>query len=146
MGLILLIVSLILTSVVSVISVIVTPIYYIVTFKWRSGVKQLDKWLYKMALSIDQFGNVSCGTTLKFLMTKGKRYNFGDEDDTVSYVLGRNKYRETLTAFGRFIVWVLNLLDKDHVEKAIKMKIEADEKASLRYRYERYYGNKGKRI
>ena len=64
MGLILFIVSLILVGIVTAISFVVTPIYYIITFKWKNGSKQLNKWFGLMALSFDQFGNVTCKKVL----------------------------------------------------------------------------------
>lgn len=139
MGIILFIVALILTSLVSIISIVISPVYYFVTFKWWTGLWQLNYWFRQMALAIDQFGNVSCGITLQLLLTKKGGNKFGDEDDTVSYVLGRNYYKGKLTWLGRVIVKVLNLLEKNHVTIAIEKKIESDKSDSWRSRYEKYF-------
>lgn len=142
MGLILFIVSLILVGLVTAISFVVTPIYYIVTLKFISGSKQLDKWFGLMALSFDQFGNVTCSKVLNLTMLNKHPerlpMGFGDEDDTVSYVLAINEKRDTLSLFGKFIVKVLNFLDKNHMDKAINNKREKDEDAVFRSKYNMY--------
>lgn len=132
MGLLLFIVAIILTTAVTLISLVFTPIYYLVTFKWKSGVKELDKWFYKLALSVDQFGNVSCAKTLQVLLTKPINHPFGDEDDTVSYCLAKNKELGSLTLLGRIIGGILDLIDKDHLAKAIDNKRERDLEACKR--------------
>lgn len=140
MGFILFIVAIVLTSFVSVLSLVFTPIYYISTLKWKSGLKELNKWFYKVALSIDQTGNVLCAKTLQALLTKPLgAFQFGDEDDTVSYIIARNKNRNTLTAFGRFNGWILDKLEKNHLDNAIKNKIIKDHEAKKRIDINNYY-------
>ena len=138
MGLILLIVSIILVGLVTAMSMVFTPIYYIATFKWKSGGKQLFKWFGLMALSLDQFGNVSCSKVLDITMVKKGGHLCGEEDDTVSFVLAINKRRGTLTMFGRFIGSILDLLDKNHLEKAIENKKKKDTEAAFRIKYNNY--------
>lgn len=132
MGFILFIVAVLLTSVLTLVSFIFTPIYYIATLKWKSGVKELNKWFYKLALSIDQFGNVSCSKTLQVLLTKPVNHSFGDEDSTVSYVLAKNKELGSLTLLGRIIGNILDFIDKDHLAKAINNKRIKDSEACKR--------------
>jgi hypothetical protein len=139
MGIILLIVAVVLTSIVTAISLIVTPIYYIITFKWKSGAKQLDRWFYKLALSVDQFGNTSTATVLQLTLAKKGGHTFGNPDDTVSYCLGRLKMQGKLTKTGKLIVKILHILEANHVEKAIEHKIEADQEALLRIQENKYY-------
>jgi hypothetical protein len=139
MGFVLFIVSLILLAIVFAISFVLTPIYYIITLKWKSGFKQLDRWFYKMALSIDQFGNVACAKVLKLMFTKRNGHDFGDEDDTVSYVLGRNQYKKTLTGAGRLMVKILDRLEENHCTIAIFKKMERDQEAVDRLTKDEYF-------
>jgi hypothetical protein len=132
MGFVLFIVALFLTTVLTFVSMVVTPIYYIATFKWQTGLGELNKWFYKLALSIDQFGNVSCGRTLQITLTKPVAHQFGNEDDTVSYVIAKNRDLGTLTVLGKVIGWVLDKLDKDHLNKAIEYKRLSDIEACKR--------------
>jgi hypothetical protein len=72
--------------------------------------------LFKMAISLDQFGNVAMEETFNDILGKG----FGDEDETVSSVLGKNKEAGTLKLTGKLLSFILNKLDKNHVEKSIE--------------------------
>ena len=73
-----------------------------------------------MALSVDQLGNVVMSTLFNDLLITKYGHKFGDEDQTVSMVLGVNKAMGTLTKLGKFIADVLNKIDPNHVEKAIE--------------------------
>ena len=73
-----------------------------------------------MAVAGDQFGNVACQALLNVTLIKKGGIKFGNPDETVSGVLGKNKEWETLTGIGKFIAGVLNKIEKNHVEKAIE--------------------------
>ena len=89
-----------------------------------------------MALSFDQFGNVTCSKVLDLTMLNKKldylSMKFGEEDDTVSYVLAVNKELGALSNFGLFIGKILDGLDKDHLKKAIEKKRLKDLEAVAR--------------
>jgi len=102
-------------------SIILYPlgwIYSIITF--RGSLKKLGKWWYVMAVSVDQLGNVVMSTLFNDILIRKYGIEFGDEDHTVSMVLGVNKKIGTLTPLGKFIADVLNKIDPNHVEKAIE--------------------------
>ena len=82
--------------------------------------KAVDKYLFQIAKSIDQLGNVVCEQLLNVTMIKKNGYKFGNEDVTISHVLGVNKGKQTLTWTGEALAWLLNTIEKDHVEKAIE--------------------------
>lgn len=86
-----------------------------------------------MAVSLDMFGNVVNARFLQLTMTKKGGYLFGEYGQTVSFVLGMNARTKKLTWFGRFIVWVLDKLDKNHCEKAIESQRIQDLKAVNRW-------------
>jgi hypothetical protein len=151
MGAILLIISIILTSVFTVISIPFVVIEYIIKLKWKSGIKQSDKFLKGLATSIDQFGNISSSRILNLTLlkkrtngiTEGKDkkpiINFGDMDMTISYVIGVNKYQNNLSLTGKLIERILNLLEKNHVEIAIENQFLNDKSASVRMFKKRHY-------
>ena len=102
-------------------SIVLYPIgwvYSMITF--RLSFKKLGKWWFVMALSVDQLGNVVMSTLFNDLLITKYGHKFGDEDQTVSMVLGVNKAMGTLTKLGKFIADVLNKIDPNHVEKAIE--------------------------
>jgi hypothetical protein len=104
-----------------VMSVVLYPIgliYSLITF--RFSFKQLGRYWFVMAVSVDQLGNVVMSTLFNDLLIRKYGHKFGDEDQTVSMVLGVNKKMGTLTRLGKFIADVLNKIDPNHVEKAIE--------------------------
>jgi 8-oxo-dGTP diphosphatase len=111
-GFILLIVALL-------ISVVILPLgltFQVITALFRG----IDRYLFRIAKSIDQLGNVVCEHLFNATLIKRGGYTFGNEDVTISHVLGMNKKMNTLTLTGKTLSWLLNTIEKDHVEKAIE--------------------------
>jgi hypothetical protein len=82
--------------------------------------KGINTYLFTIAKSIDQLGNVVCADLFNTTLIKKGGYTFGNEDVTISHVLGMNKKINTLTITGKLLANFLNLIEKDHVEKAIE--------------------------
>lgn len=111
-GFILLIIALIL-------SVVLLPVgfaFQVITALFKA----IDKYLFRIAKSIDQLGNVVCEHLLNVTMIKKNGYKFGNEDVTISHVLGMNEKTNTLSGAGKVLAWLLNTIDKDHNQKAIE--------------------------
>lgn len=74
-----------------------------------------------LAISKDQYSNVSFQFPLNLLMLKkNSEYLFGNPDETISSVYGKNKRAGTLTRFGNYWANWLNKREKNHVEIAIE--------------------------
>lgn len=73
----------------------------------------------RLAIAIDAFGNVLGYPLFNLIMIKKDGYKFGNRRDTISYVLGMNKAAGKLWGAGIPLAWLLNKLDKNHLEKAI---------------------------
>jgi hypothetical protein len=107
---------------------ILTPIGIIFTFiksfynnSFKDAVKNLNLQFKTIAISIDQYGNVVCKDLFNFtLITKDSKYLFGNEDDTISKIIGYNKIDNTLSKTGIVVESILNFLDKNHSLKAIE--------------------------
>ena len=102
-------------------SIVLYPLgwlYSIITF--RGSFKKLGSYWFVMAISVDQLGNVVMGTLFNDILIRKYGHKFGDEDQTVSMVLGVNKKMGTLTKLGKLIADILNKIDPNHVEKAIE--------------------------
>ena len=114
LGFVLLIISILL-------SVILLPLgwlYSLVTL--RLSVKRLGAYFKTIAIAVDQLGNVVMSNLLNDILIKDYGYKFGDEDETISKVLGINKANNTLLKIGKIVSSILNKIDKNHVEKASK--------------------------
>jgi hypothetical protein len=96
--------------------IIFAPIGWVVAlfFKGRKD------YFWRVALSIDQTGNVVCGKLFDLTLRKPNGYSFGEVDRTISYALGRNKLMNTLTKTGKALDWLLDIIDKEHTINAVK--------------------------
>lgn len=81
---------------------------------FTEGFRGIGEYLLKIALSIDQLGNVLMQHLLNLLWIKKGGYRFGNGDETISSALGKNKAQGTLTGFGKTIDAFLDLIDPNH--------------------------------
>lgn len=91
---------------------------------FKNGLKGVGEYFLKIAISIDQLGNVMMQHLLNILWVKKGRYNFGNRDETISSALGRNKKLDTLTRFGNAIDRLLDTIDPNHSLNSIDYYIE----------------------
>ena len=84
----------------------------------------IGEFLLKIAISIDQLGNVLMQHLLNLLWIKKNGYRFGNRDETISSVLGKNKQNATLTGFGKVIDKILDIIDPDHSLNSIDYYVE----------------------
>ena len=86
------------------------------TGRWKT----IQKYLFRIAISIDQAGNVVCATFFNWILIDSDGHKFGDEDETISSVLGKNKKLGTLSKWGMFLDAILSLFDENHSIKSIE--------------------------
>ena len=94
---------------------ILGPVLYlsgVILSRWRS------KYFLNIGISYDQLGNVLGGPLFNKTLRKEGGARFGNPDETISFVLGKNKKINKLTRLGRWIADRLNEIDPGHVEKA----------------------------
>jgi len=84
-------------------------------WKWKT----INDYFYETAVDIDRFANRNFRTLLNATLQKNG-YKFGDERETVSSALGKNKRDGTLTKTGVIVCKILDYLDKNHCLKSIK--------------------------
>ena len=69
----------------------------LITALWRVG-----DYFLSIGYTIDQSGNAFCGELFNDAMiTPKSKCHFGNPDETISSVLGKNKRDKTLTKFGK---------------------------------------------
>ena len=73
------------------------------------------------AINIDRFGNREFRFSLnKYLITEKSPDRFGNIEETISSVLGKNELSDNLTTLGKLLCWVLDKIEKNHCIKSIK--------------------------
>jgi len=75
------------------------------------------------AVNLDKFGNREFRTLLNRVLITEKGYKFGNINETISSVLGKNELTNTLTKTGKVLVWILDKIDKNHCYKSINNNI-----------------------
>jgi 8-oxo-dGTP diphosphatase len=116
-------IGLLLFIVAKVLIAILYPIgftYSIITTWVKSGWGAVDAYLFRCAVASDQHGNVYLAKLFNDTLRKQGGYAFGNEDRTISHVLGKNKELGTLTFTGKVIEKILDLIDPGHSEKSIE--------------------------
>lgn len=71
------------------------------------------------ALNIDKFGNREFRKLWNLTLIIDRGYQFGNPEETISSVLGKNERDGTLSIIGKVLAWILNTIDKDHCLKSI---------------------------
>lgn len=108
----------------SILLLIIGPFGFLFTFiktivLW--DIKYLNNYYWNIALSLDQLGNVvMSGLFNAVLISKYSEDLFGDPDETISSVLGKNQKAGTLSMHGWILNYILNKIEKDHTIKSIE--------------------------
>lgn len=97
-------------------AMILLPIGFIASMFYSDRIKHL----YKICQSIDQLGNVMCARIFNLILIKSTGYQFGNEDEVISSVIGKNYQAGTLSLAGRALNWLLNEIDREHTIHAIE--------------------------
>lgn len=77
-------------------------------------------YLKDSAVNLDRYANREFRFSLnKYLIFDTSPDRFGNIEETISSVLGKNQLSNNLTKFGKVIVWILNKIEKNHCIKSI---------------------------
>ena len=114
-NILLLVMAVLLVALLSPLAVLAKIIFAIKRGKLDSG------WFRRLALSLDQLGNVIADDLFNWLLIHDDGIApFGDEDETVSSVLGKNHLANNLTALGKALRLLLHRIDPNHSVKSIE--------------------------
>jgi hypothetical protein len=112
----------------TILSIVITPIGLLFgLFKafydrhFIDGIRDVDNKLYDLACTIDLTGNISCSELLNAtLITKSSKNLFGKKNEYISSVEGKNERDNTLSNTGNILAKTLNRIDKDHCKNSIQ--------------------------
>ena len=82
-------------------------------------VKDKHGYFKSSAVNLDKFGNREFRTLFNKTLINSEGCKFGDINETISSVLGKNQLIGTLTRFGKVIVWILDKIENNHALKSI---------------------------
>ena len=108
MGFVLLVLSVVLVGNLFWIGVL----FAVIRFSFKKG--KLNSYFRSCAVSLDQTGGVIMSPFFNVTMIKKGGHKFGDIDETISSVFGRNLVSGHLTRFGKFWQRLLDKIEQDH--------------------------------
>lgn len=82
-------------------------------------VKDKSGYFKSSAINLDKFGNREFRTLFNKVLITDKGHRFGNIEETISSVLGKNQLTGTLTKCGSILVWILDKIENDHALKSI---------------------------
>jgi hypothetical protein len=89
-------------------------------------IQSLRDYLLEVALVLDQAGNVIMQHFLNAALLKKSpnTYLFGNKNETISSVIGKNSLTGSLTNMGQLLNGFLNAIDKNHTLNSIEENIK----------------------
>ena len=86
-----------------------------------SSFKEVSDYFFRIAVSIDQLGNVIGGPFFNHCAITQDGAKFGNEDETISSVLGRNHINQprTFRLLGRSMRYYLDCIETNHCVNSI---------------------------
>ena len=104
----------------SVLKIVLSPFLYLYGVIVALRRNELDAWSKQLALAKDQYGNGLGKYVFNHtLITDDSIHLFGNIDETISSVIGKNKKAGTLTRSGKFVDKILEIIDENHSIKSI---------------------------
>lgn len=120
MGLVLYILSIILSLILLPIGFIYGVFASFWKHRFKTGIRNVDRKFLELAKGIDKYGNVACAELLNAtLITKDSPYRFGRIEQTISKVIGYNYLYGYLTYTGRVLNQILEWIDPGHTVDAV---------------------------
>lgn len=111
----------ILSLIATILQLVLTPFVLLYAACCYSSLKEANEHYKDIAIAKDQLGNVVAKYLFNDLLIKPEsNAKFGNPDSTISSILGKNKLLHNLTLSGKLVSNLLNLIDKNHVEKSIE--------------------------
>lgn len=107
-----------------IVTQITTPVFNLIgmiyaCFRFKS-LEEANNHYLDLATSKDQHSNVAMKYLFNDIMIRKEGYKFGNKDETISSVFGKNQKMLKLRWFGYVIgVRFLNIFEKDHSLKSI---------------------------
>ena len=105
---------LIIAFVLLIILLPIVIIYMLLKYLFTGKKRMITVWACKTARSIDVFANVEASELFNDTLIKSGGYKFGNRQETISSVLGKNQRDNTLTIIGDGLRIILDCIEPCH--------------------------------
>jgi len=76
--------------------------------------KMISVWCWRVSMAIDVFANIHGSEIFNDILIKKGGYKFGNPQETISSVIGKNQRDETLTIIGNTLRVLLDAINYGH--------------------------------
>lgn len=111
--------AVILSLLISPVGIIFGYVYNLITKGFKGANKEFADHCLAMAHAIDQTGNTVNKDLFNIVLIYKDGYKFGNPDETISSVLGKNYVMKTQRITGLLLDYVLDFIDFNHTIKSI---------------------------
>jgi hypothetical protein len=97
----------------------IVALFMILKYLLTGDKRTLSVWFWRTARAIDVFANVNGAEFFNAIFIIEGGYKFGNPQETISSVIGKNQRDKTLSIAGKILRWMLDKVSKDHCLKSI---------------------------
>jgi 8-oxo-dGTP diphosphatase len=89
-------------------------LYMLLKYVITGNLRMLTIWSKRVAMSLDVFANVHASEIFNDILIKKGGYKFGNKQETISSVMGKNQRDGTLTIIGKGLRIILDVIEYGH--------------------------------
>ena len=97
----------------------VAAAFMVIKYLFTGNKRMLAVWFYRTARAIDVFANVNGAEFFNAIFIIEGGYKFGNPQETISSVIGKNQRDKTLSIAGQILRWSLDKVSNDHCLNSI---------------------------
>jgi len=101
----------------------IVALFMILKYLLTGDKRTLSVWFWRTAREIDIFANVNGAEFFNAIFIMEGGYKFGNPQETISSVIGKNQRDKTLSLAGNILRWMLDRISQDHCLNSINLDV-----------------------
>jgi len=101
----------------------IVALFMILKYLLTGDKRTLSVWFWRTARAIDVFANVNGAEFFNAIFIIEGGYKFGNPQETISSVIGKNQRDKTLSLAGNILRWMLDRISQDHCLNSINLDV-----------------------
>jgi hypothetical protein len=97
----------------------IVALFMILKYLFTGDKRTLSVWFWRTARAIDVFANVNGAEFFNAIFITEGGYKFGNPQETISSVIGKNQRDKTLSLAGGLLRWILDQISPNHCLNSI---------------------------
>ena len=101
----------------------IVALFMVLKYLLTGDKRTLSVWFWRTARAIDVFANVNGAEFFNAIFIIEGGYKFGNPQETISSVIGKNQRDKTLSLAGNILRWMLDRISQDHCLNSINLDV-----------------------